>query len=329
MEDKEARKEATKEDECTEISRLEDIRQKGALSESWLNELEDGLNCSSCFGLLVPNVFPLVQGNCGHTICETCYQSKIVSHFKNSPWVSCPCSKKCRKDSFSAKAGCWNGMAMQAITFLSQCRNAATRELNSLHDNWTNHVQVLTKELESLRDVVGVKEAMLNYEKKAHAETNTQWKDMIVMFTEEAKENQEKIRKLKGIVKLLEMGHKYYYLRCPKCKTHVEKIPMEKFTNSVPCHGEFCFTGWNEIIDDIPFDHDFTSKSQLHQTQGFKNMRLHLKTKCLGTALQGVAKEEDLPPFYQLPKHRPPVKEKRKRTSNSNCLDSPSHSNFL
>lgn len=124
---------------------------QGALSEEWMNELEDGLNCNSCYSVLNPKTdFPLYGGNCPHTICKSCFEGmrKMVS----SVFADCPVAPDtCRKYSFPVNPPRENMPLMLGLTYLSQCREAATGEMKTLHSNWSAHVKALTSELKDLQ----------------------------------------------------------------------------------------------------------------------------------------------------------------------------------
>ena len=106
-------------------------------------------------------------------------------------------------------------------------------------------------------------------------------------------------KKMLKIIKFLENGKENYYLKCPKCGIHLEKVPQNKILAGLPLVTTSASVSEGLEVEDAVALENLTTRSQLGGTKGFKDMRKHLMEVCILMEVNGVAKESEMPVFYR------------------------------
>ena len=344
-----------------EIERLYDQKNKGHISSEWELTLSDGVLCPSCFETYDGHNHPIVEGRCGHNICGDCYRDLKPKDDFN--FASCPVSEHCTNGSFNTANPKVNRVAMNVITDLKRTKDVATNEMSLMHGKWDKHASHLetkynvlsnhlnevqrlyaeqnatsetkreklrTEQESTLKDTLRMwKKAEQDRHEGVEARLNKEildLKDIIQSYKEDSKEKKQNMSNLKDIVKHLEAGKQYYYLRCTVCHTYIQKMNRSVFAHPLPnaclrgVHPDLprnddpALSGWHEIDDFAPFA-DMTIWSQMQQSKAYNNMRQHLKQECIPKQNQQQegqfkndmkkflvlipAKEDSLPVFYR------------------------------
>ena len=371
------------EKKVAEVERLFAQLGEGPISSNWELEQMDGVLCNHCFESFHPSNFPIVEGRCGHTICGDCFSLVKKKSSSGTFLARCLVTSKCASGAFNVVNPRFNKVAMTCVSRLVHSRNAATKEMHTLHERWNEHASILDATCKDLKDensslAEDNKELLLlrDSEKESAERANAlaeetqkeqhqtlkntvdawkkKWKrthleqhklemeslaEIVDQWKSDCQDNKEMIAQMKDVILHLEAGKQYYYLRCPLCQKHMQKIPRNYFSNPLPpdyLKGEHAqiprddipsITGWHEVDDFAPFG-DLALWEQMEKSQPYKNMRKHLKAECVPKQKQQEiegykndmveyfclkpAEENELPSFYRESCTSPSISNKRK-----------------
>jgi hypothetical protein len=304
-------------------STIEEIRRDKKRIQSYEKQLERGhlgmvvrevratrgITCASCACSVSVSDFPLLQGYCRHTICKTCYGTHVrLGIPEDGDPTDCPVDACGHSGSFRVP---WrNNLAMHAVNHVTEMERAANSELGIMHLSWQRHVdllekchpsdRVLTERVEELEALLERKDQVLDEIKLTYKKQVGEMQERLGNLYAESREDYAEKTKMLKIIKFLENGKEYYYLKCPKCGIHLEKVPRNKITAEglplVATSANVCET--LEVEDAVALE-NLTMRSQMGSTKGFKNMRKHLMEVCIPMEVNGVARESEMPVFYR------------------------------
>jgi hypothetical protein len=267
-----------------------------------------GIACASCACSMTVSDFPLLQGYCRHTICKTCYGTHIrLGIPEDGDPTDCPVDACGHSGSFSVP---WrNSLAMHAVNHVTEMERAANSELGIMHLSWQRHVdllekchpsdRVLTERVEELEALLETKDQILDEIKLTYKKQVGEMQERLGYLYAENREAYNERKKMLRIIKFLENGKENYYLKCPKCGIHLEKVPSNKITAKLPLVNTSASVCEGLEVEDTVALEDLTTRSQLGSTKGFKDMRKHLMEVCIPMEVNGVAKESEMPVFYR------------------------------
>ena len=265
------------------------------------------IQCASCTMEVAPRDFPLRQGTCGHTICKSCYQTRI--RHPGGLWCNHKCPKCGDAKSFERPGG-HNSVAMVATYCLGEVQARFDREIRALHSRWESHEAILEKqhppddklaaEIALQRDLVEQRDKAIEDHQVEHRRRVREMRDHLMFTDDQANETTNELKRTSLLLKHMEKGKEYYYFICPHCKDHVEKMLSERITNSLPTKQTGASVRPGLEVDDRCMISYLTTRGELFQATGFKGMRKHLIEDCVPVVDIGLkAAETEIPIFYR------------------------------